>query len=77
MHGSSETMDEFGHPGRSCLRGHTSEVLLHLWKKEREPMNGAFGFSIKEQRSPQETHAVCNAKAHSLVGKAKLLAVKL
>ena len=40
-------------------------------------MNGAFGFSMKEQRSSQEAHAVCDAKAHSLVGKAKLLAMRL
>ena len=40
-------------------------------------MNGAFGFSMKELRSPQAAQVVGEAKAHSLIGKAKLLAMKL
>ena len=40
-------------------------------------MNGAFGFLMKESRSLQEVHVVCNAKAHGLIRKAKQLAVKL
>ena len=52
-------------------------VLSSLSWKEKEPMNGAFGFLMKESRSLQEVHVVCNAKAHSLIRKAKLLAVRL
>ena len=48
-------------------------MLLDLWKKEKEPMNGALGFSVKGQRSSQEAHAVCDARAHSLIGKPKFV----
>ena len=40
-------------------------------------MNGAFGFLMKESRSLQEVHVVCNAKAHGLIRMAKLLAMRL
>ena len=40
-------------------------------------MNGAFGFLMKESRSRQEVHVVCNAKAHSLSRKAKLFVMRL
>ena len=46
-------------------------------RREKKPMNGAFGFLMKESRSLQEVHVVCNAKAHGLIRKAKLLAVRL
>ena len=51
-------------------------VLSNPHRREEEPMNGAFGFLMKESRSLQEVHVVCNAKAHSLTRKAKLLAMR-
>ena len=51
-------------------------MLSNPHRRKKEPVNGAFGFLMKESRSLQEVHVVCNAKAHSLIRKAKWLAMK-
>ena len=77
VQGSSETMNWFGLPARSWLRGHASEVLLNLWKKERSPWMGHLDSQWRSWEVHKKLMLCIDAETLSMIGKAKLSAMKL